>query len=400
MERFEREIGLLRCCHYALELPVCLAYKGETIFSIPEGGTKNAGEVGGNPALSELVYDSGSVVQYLRTEAGENYILLIPGEDLRITVGPFLADRPSQSFVTDMVRAGKIGLRSKSAMLEYYDSLPQISGQRFFYSGRLLEQLFRTERGTEKRGEEMEAAVFIQPEYYLQTRDYRLSQFRHSPYMAEQEICRAISIGDTQGARRILREINSRPRARLAGTALRSLKNSVICSCSFMTRAAISGGVSPDMAFTLSDTYIQRIENCADINELLNFEDEMVSGFTHEVNEVKNARFSSAVVQAMSYIDAHLCEPVTVQQVAEAVYLSPGYLSKLFSAETGESVHAFIIRRRIEEAAYFVQNTTDSFADIASFYQFSSQSHFVQSFKKIMGITPGAFRRRTEEQGK
>lgn len=393
MNSYEREIELLRSLHYALELPVRLVSGGKTVFSMPEG-IVDAAAVGENEELSALPFDGGGSVQYLTTTGGENHILMPFGEDSYAAIGPFLSERPSENFVTNLARSGKIKLKNKAAMQRYYDTLPLLSEQRFFYSGKLAESLFAASHsGSEKHEDEKTPAAFIQSEYYQQAKDYRLRQFLHSPYIVEQEICRTISNGDTQAAHRILKEINSRPRARLAGNAIRSLKNSIICSCSFMTRAAISGGVSPDEAFTLSDTYIQRIENCTDVNALLKFEDEMVNGFTLAVKGVKSKRYSNAVTQALSYIDAHLCEPITVKSIADAVYLSPNYLSGLFVRETGETVHNCVIRRRIEEASYFVRSGTDPIADIASFYQFSSQSHFVQSFKHVMGVTPGAYRR-------
>ena len=394
MKRYESEIELLRCLYYALDLPVRLTVDGESYFSMPEK-IVTAGSVGANEELSSYGFEEGGA-QYLRTPGGENYIVLRLDDRAGIAAGPFLTERPPESFFTDMVRGGKIKLRFAPAMKAHFDALPLVSGQKFFYAGKLMETVFSSVKGSDAPAEtEGLSAVFIQPDYYRQTKDYRANQFLHSPYMVEQEICRTISNGDTDAAHRILKEINSRPRARLAGSALRSLKNSVICSCSFMTRAAISGGVSPDEAFTLSDTYIQRIENCGEIQELMGFEDEMVNGFTMAVNDVKNRRYSNAVSQAIAYIDTHLCEPLTVQAIADAVYLSPNYLSRLFLRETGETVHSCIVRRRIEEAAYFVRSSSDTLADIASFYQFSSQSHFVQSFKRVMGVTPGTYRRST-----
>ena len=387
-----REIELLRCFYYAMELPVSLLCDGSSIFSMPDE-IRSVSSLTGDPELSAFDTE-GSGVQYISAASGENFIVLCIDERSCLAVGPFLADSDTKPSVTALVRAGKIKLSYKNELQSYLDSLPVISSERYFYAGKLLENLFSANPGRLPVAEISEPVQeFIQPEYYRQARDYRLRQFLHSPYMIEQEICRTISNGDTQTALRILKEINSRPRARLAGNAVRSLKNSVICSCSFMTRAAISGGVSPDEAFTLSDTYIQRIENCTVVQDIIKLEDEMVSGFTLAVKNVKSKRYSNAVSQALSYIDAHLCEPITVQDIADAVYLSPNYLSGLFVRETGETIHSCLIRRRIEEASYFVRSTADPFADIASFYQFSSQSHFVQSFKRIMGVTPGVYRR-------
>lgn len=396
MRSYEQDIERLRILYYALELPVCLTVQGKTAFSMPET-VRTASQVSGNPELSQCRLDEISTAQYIRTEGAESFIFLMLDADAAVSIGPLLIEPIPDSFLTELARAKKIKLRAKDAMQHYYASLPLLSGQRFFYAGRLAEQVFSVrQEQTASAASDAPTAEFIQPEFYRQTRDYRTQQFWHSPYLVEQEICRAISIGDSVGAHRILKEINSRPRARLAGTALRSLKNSVICSCSFMARAAISGGVSPDEAFTMSDAYIQKIELCQDLRALLQFEDEMVNGYTDCVNHTKSSRYSSAVNQAIRYVDAHLGEPISVASIAEAVYLSPNYLSAIFVRETGQTLHSYIVRRRIEESSFFLRSSTDPIADIASFYQFSSQSHYVRSFKEIMGTTPGAYRKKAD----
>lgn len=394
MKDSSKIIELLRCFSYSMELPVKLESKGEPVYSLPKN-IRKASDVCDNKHLSDLPTEGISGISYYRTEADENFVLLNISEEDCVIVGPFLTEAISPNHVTNMIREGKIGFHFRTEMESYYNSLPVLSEQRYYYCGQLLETLFKDNSisAIHYNNEEDTPATFITPEYYQQTNDYRMEQFSHSPYVVEQEICRTISNGDTERAKYILNEINRRPRARLAGTAIRSLKNSIICSCTFMARAAISGGVNPDDAFTLSDTYIQNIEKCEDIKDLLNIEETMVSGYTALVNALRKSRYSNAVNQALVYIDTHLCEPIFVTDIANAVYLNPNYLSGLFKKETGETIHSWIIRKRVEEASFFVRSSSESIAEIATFYQFSSQSHFVQSFKQIMGVTPGVYRR-------
>lgn len=393
MDSFGNEIELLRCFFYTAALPVRLFSKYEVFYSMPEK-IATAADICRCKLFEPVPSEETKGLQYIRSDAFENFILLPLSDGRSIYVGPFLTESVSNNSITELIRDKKINFKHKNELVDYFAALPVISEQRYFYCGKLLESLFSD---MDKVGEKEEAGqsdtTFISSEYYSQTNDYRMQQFSHSPYAVEQEICRTISNGDTLRAKSILGEINRRPRAKLAGTAVRSLKNSIICSCTFMARAAITGGVSPDDAFTLSDTYIQRIEECSEINELLKFEDAMISGYTSAVNSVRKNRYSTAVYQALNYIDAHLCEPISVSRIASAVFLNPNYLSGIFSNETGETIHNCIIRRRIEEAAFYVRNSAESLAEIAAFYQFSSQSHFVQSFKRVMGVTPGIYRR-------
>ncbi|MDO5444324.1 MAG: AraC family transcriptional regulator [Eubacteriales bacterium] len=402
--QFQREIQICRCFYESVQLPLQLSSGKDTVYSLPEI-IPTAASVTGLENLSPKPGEEYNKVQYLFSPVGERFLVLrLPG-DICITAGPFLAEPVSDEALIRLVREGMVKMRMKSALRIHLDSLILLPMKRYYYSGLLLELLFvqrplsleGIEEIAESPGEIKKQGLsgldFLPDSFYLQTRDYRTRQFLHSPYMTEQEICRYISSGDTEGALRTLAEINLRPRAQLAGTEARSLKNSIICSCAFMTRAAISGGVRADDAFTLSDAYIRQIETCSDIRQILHFEEKMVVGFTSAVIRMKKERYSDTINRAVDYIEEHLCEKLSLESIAESVFLNPNYLSGLFHRETGETIHHFIVRRRVEDSSFFVRSGTEPIADIASFYQFSSQSHYVRSFRTILGVTPGEYRK-------
>lgn len=233
----------------------------------------------------------------------------------------------------------------------------------------------------------------IENEYSKQKQKNLYEFFVHSPYAIEKEISKYISNGNKEYAFKTLKRINSVPHAKLASTDLRSYKNSMICSCAYMTRAAIEGGVNPDNAFTLSDTYINNIENLNTLEQLQSFEYTMVEGFSNLVYEEKSKKYSHSIRKAINYIDNNLNAKLTISKIAHEVYLNPCYLSVLFHKETGKTISDWILEKRIEGAKNSIINTNKSFSEISFIYQFSSQSYFVQCFKKIVGITPGEFRR-------
>jgi AraC-like DNA-binding protein len=72
--------------------------------------------------------------------------------------------------------------------------------------------------------------------------------------------------------------------------------------------------------------------------------------------------------------------------------VSPHYLCGLFKKETGEPLFSYIQRKRVEESKSFIRYSNSTFAEIAAFYQFCSQSHFGKAFKKYTQMTPGAYR--------
>lgn len=388
----ETRIHLLRMFHFATGIPVEMLSGDTTAYSLPET-IVCAARITGDATLFPVPYPNDHSVQYLSTPVFESFFLLTTQDDVLLRAGPVLQAPVQPERLAPLIRAGLLPFRCKAELADYFTSCPVLDDRHLFYSGKLLETLFVIDQSLPDLTEvEPDTGTPIDDSYYSQTMDYRTRQFQHVPYAIELEICRMIANGDTIGSKHILRDINRLPRAKLANTPVRSLKNSLICSCTFMARAAISGGVKPDEAFTLSDAFIQRIEAAPTTNHLADFEAEMIECFTTRVQTARGSRHSATVNQAMEYIDAHLSEPIAISDIASAVYHNANYLSGLFKRETGETIHNYIVRRRIEEAEYFVRHSSDPIAEIAAFYQFCSQSHFVQCFRKIVGQTPGVCR--------
>ena len=78
--------------------------------------------------------------------------------------------------------------------------------------------------------------------------------------------------------------------------------------------------------------------------------------------------------------------------MADAVSLSPNYLSSLFRKQLHCTFREQLCRIRVEESKSLLLNTEYSLADIALAMGFADQSYYCKSFKRIVGIPPGRFR--------
>lgn len=217
--------------------------------------------------------------------------------------------------------------------------------------------------------------------------------FIHSPYALEQQLHTLIIQGNYELAYEILKRINSLKRATLAKTPIRSLKNSLICSCTLFTRAVIQGGVHPEIAFNLSDVYINEIENTDHVKSLEELEFAMLAHFIQSVNEEKKLSYSHTINRVMTYIHDHILHEISLERIAQEVFLHPNYLSHLFKKEVGISLTDFINQRRIEESKYFLLHTSSSISDIALLFHFCNQSYYTVLFKRFAGLTPKEYRK-------
>ncbi|MDR1806105.1 MAG: AraC family transcriptional regulator [Clostridium sp.] len=229
--------------------------------------------------------------------------------------------------------------------------------------------------------------------YYQEIYNNRARMFCHTPYILEERLVNAVLSGDEEAAVLCLKEINrSGNKAVLASDSVRSAKNSVICTCVFLARAAIQAGVSPDEAFALSDANIRRIEEFTGKHAALKYEEDLLLQFVKLIKNNRGREFSIVVHRAVQYIDSHLSERLRLADIADYAEVSPQYLSGVFSKEMRMPITNYISMRKIQESTHFISQKKYSITDVALLYGFSSQSHYIQVFKKVMGTTPGKYR--------
>jgi AraC family transcriptional regulator len=97
---------------------------------------------------------------------------------------------------------------------------------------------------------------------------------------------------------------------------------------------------------------------------------------------------------AVEYIEGHLDVSPSLQQMAAAAHLSPYHFARGFKAATGLSPHQYVLARRVERAKQLLEEGGDlSLAAIGVRVGFSDQSQFSHHFKRLVGVTPGQFRR-------
>ncbi|MBP0968527.1 MAG: AraC family transcriptional regulator [Oscillospiraceae bacterium] len=100
----------------------------------------------------------------------------------------------------------------------------------------------------------------------------------------------------------------------------------------------------------------------------------------------------TTVRAAIGYIEDHLEEDISAQDVAEHVYLSPYFLQRGFSLMTGYGISEYIRDRRLYEAAVDLRETDDRVIDIALRYCYDTPESFTKAFSRFHGATPSQVR--------
>ena len=101
-------------------------------------------------------------------------------------------------------------------------------------------------------------------------------------------------------------------------------------------------------------------------------------------------REKQAVNLVRDYLTANYAERVDLASLANLTGLSPYHLTRVFAAHTGLPPHAFLKQVRITRAMSLLRKRYE-ISRVAQETGFADQSHLTRSFKKIVGISPGAY---------
>lgn len=98
------------------------------------------------------------------------------------------------------------------------------------------------------------------------------------------------------------------------------------------------------------------------------------------------------IVDALSYINLHYDEDIMLHDVAQAISLSDGYLSRVFKAETGYSFKEYIHRVRIDKAKELIAATNMKYYEIAEKVGYKEYKYFATYFNKLCGCSAKEYR--------
>ncbi len=119
----------------------------------------------------------------------------------------------------------------------------------------------------------------------------------------------------------------------------------------------------------------------------------MVLDFTGKMRLIRRDKgLSRPITKCVDYIYAHIYDRITIKDLSYHTGVSASYLSRQFTKELGLPISDYIREKKIELSQEMLKNTDDSLADIALRLSFSSQSHFIQTFKAVVGMTPKKYR--------
>ncbi|MCU6791968.1 response regulator [Paenibacillus sp. WQ 127069] len=100
-----------------------------------------------------------------------------------------------------------------------------------------------------------------------------------------------------------------------------------------------------------------------------------------------------SVLNALQYVSMNLDKRISLEEVAEHLFLNSSYFSRLFKKETGETFIEYVTRMKMERAKELLDMTNEPMCKICELLGYDSQSYFIKIFKSYNGLTPVEYRK-------
>ncbi|SDX06716.1 response regulator [Paenibacillus sp. CF384] len=123
-----------------------------------------------------------------------------------------------------------------------------------------------------------------------------------------------------------------------------------------------------------------------------NWKNAIISAFLKKDRAAAGSGQRSTIEIALRYIHDNYHHGISLNKVAETIYMNPSYFSRVFHAEVGETLSRYLIRIRVAKAKELLEQTPLKIYEVAESVGYRDFRHFVKTFKESEGITPAQFR--------
>lgn len=302
------------------------------------------------------------------------------------TLGPVFVSDYSTQHLEKELNKHNLSVVMKEAVIDFIHDIPVVSTIRFYEYGLMLHWCLTEEQ------------ITISDLMYWDTYNNLHSEHtaplwnHHGTYLAEQKMLQSVREGNLQ-----YRTVADRfASAGYTGQIiphnnLRHMKNNVIIYTTLCCRAAVQGGLDIETAYTLSDQYLQSVEDADTLSSLHEVSNAMVKDYIERVHRVKSTNLSPPILMACQQISL-APQAQNIHSLAERLGYTDYYFSKLFKKETGQSVKRYILLQKMEKAKQLLLTGSLSVAEIADQLGIESQSYFTACFHNTTGMTPTEYR--------
>ncbi len=311
--------------------------------------------------------------------------------------GPVLMVDPDEFMLSDIIKENGLSDEQVCELNEYINKVPIVEPERVNSLSELLAVIADniSERG-DSRHEHKNQSDELQSDisqwiHYMKSIEKKNTDYTTYPFEKEKVLLSKIALGDKHESQKILNEILGYVFFS-SGNDFEIIRARSLELIVLLSRAAVEGGANVEEIFGLNFKYLSEIYQHKTVEDLTFWLSRIMARFTDCVFNLADIRHKDTIYKALDYIKRNYIEQITLEEVANQVFLNPSYFSKIFKNEMNCTFVAYVNKVRINASKSLLMNNAIPLSDISTLVGFDDQSYFTKVFKKEVGITPGKFR--------
>ena len=172
---------------------------------------------------------------------------------------------------------------------------------------------------------------------------------------------------------------------------LDDLKRTVLELIIGISKAIAEAGEDPKILFNDTDVW-SVVNKCEDHDALYQLIKGVSVVVSSRLSDMRNNKNAAVVAKVKQIVEDNYAETASLDNIATQIYLSPCYLSVIFSKETNMTFKDYLIQTRIRKAKELLENTNMKIYEVAKKVGYNDARYFSDLFRRITGKTPSQFR--------
>lgn len=325
--------------------------------------------------------------------------IIVEGQHLgTIICGQILMWQPEEFFWIELREMNKELTSDFTELFQAVDELPIVSGSMVRSASYLMyivanyimksgwENYIHTKEISYQQSllhSEIENRKYLEEQLNSQPSGYSLA--------VETELMNKVKLGD-ESARDIYQKLLTNI-VLSSGNQLSLIQTKIIELCVMFSRSAVSAGADLEKSSRENGRIFQQIYMettpegvCVKGQRLLDY-------YISEIQNIQKVPANSKVQEIKKYIQQNYSRNLTLEEIAESVYLSPSYASRLFKKVQEYSIMEYLTHIRMDAAKHLLINPQYLIDEIAVNIGYVDASYFTKVFKKHEGMTPTQYRK-------
>lgn len=158
------------------------------------------------------------------------------------------------------------------------------------------------------------------------------------------------------------------------------------------TREIIRNGIAKKYLHPIYNKFYRRIKESSSIQALQEIELDMINEYMELLINDTEITDSFTVNKLLQALHLNIENHISLEEICKNLNISVGYASTCFKKYKGVSVMKYLREIKIERAKILLLSTEKSILEISILLGFHDQSHFTNTFKKLVGVSPLKFR--------